>query len=389
MAQVIGIQGVPLPPPLQLYPTQTGVPPIPNVASTNVLSLAAGQGVLIPSGTFLVAPCQYTQVQIQDYTTTAWVPVTPFGVSQPYIVNSDGQNYRLMNVSGTVIAAVVNASGAGYTSVPTVVSTPSGPTFQAIMGPSVATLSCVSSTAKASGVGYTIAPIINIAAPPTPGVQATAVCTISGGSIATLTILNPGANYLSVPAVVVAPHPFDTNFNSTSTTATTGATVTASISYAGSVAQVIVTNAGGSVFNVAPALTFSGGGGSGAAATAVLAQTITGVTVTTGGSGYSASVALQSYGGSIESQTSGIGSQMNSPWLSSNLLQVPRQATITATLGSGSGVQIGTIVDGGLFSAAPGLYATPQTSAGSGAGVTAVFGLTMGGGTDTVLISPL
>ena len=54
-----------------------------------------------------------------------------------------------------------------------------------------------------SGVGYTSAPTITIADPPS-GTTATATCTISGGSIDNVEIINPGSGYTSSPAVTLS-----------------------------------------------------------------------------------------------------------------------------------------------------------------------------------------
>ena len=53
------------------------------------------------------------------------------------------------------------------------------------------------------GVGYSSAPTITIAAPPS-GTTATATCTVSGGAINAITITNAGSGYTSPPAVTVS-----------------------------------------------------------------------------------------------------------------------------------------------------------------------------------------
>ena len=389
MAQGIGVQGLPLPPPTALYPTQTGVPPVPNVVGTNALSLPPGGAVIIPSDNCYIVPGVYSQPQILDSVSQTWVPVSGYVTGTPFIADSDGQNYRVANVTGMPIAAVVTNSGSGYTSAPTVTAGVGGSTWLTLLGPAVSNLTCPSTIATASGQGYTMPPIINIAAPPSPGVQATAVCAISGSNISSFTIINPGAGYTSVPTVVATPNPYDPNFSATSTTATKSASIVAQTSYAGQVCDVLLVNPATQVESVPPALSFSGGGGSGAAATAVLAQTITGVTVTTGGSGYPAAVGIQTFGGTVVGQTSYAGAGTNSPLVSLYPLMPPRQATIVATQGSGSGIGIVAIADGGLFTAPPVAYGVPGTTGGSGSSVAAVFGLTMGGANDTVFITPL
>ena len=66
MAQVIGVQGLGLPYPGALYPTTVGLPPVPSIAGTNALSLAPGDAILIPSGSFYVTLGQYTTFQVLE-----------------------------------------------------------------------------------------------------------------------------------------------------------------------------------------------------------------------------------------------------------------------------------------------------------------------------------
>ena len=127
-------------------------------------------------------------------------------------------------------------------------------------------------------------------------------------------------------------------------------------------------------------LTFSGGGGNSAAATPIVPQTVTAITMTSAGSFFTGAIGISTVGGSLFTQTSGILAGTASPIVSSSFL-VPRQAQISATQGSATGVQPGIIIDGGMFTAAP----VPYAVAGSGFIATAQ----MGGSNDTVYITPL
>ena len=66
-------------------------------------------------------------------------------------------------------------------------------------------------TCSVVGAGYGVAPIVYIPAPPGPGVQATAIATISNGAVNGFTITNQGAGYTTVPTVSILPNPFDPN----------------------------------------------------------------------------------------------------------------------------------------------------------------------------------
>jgi len=56
---------------------------------------------------------------------------------------------------------------------------------------------------SSGGTGYTSAPTIEIAEPPSGGVRATAVATVSGGVITKISITNPGSGYEENPAVTI------------------------------------------------------------------------------------------------------------------------------------------------------------------------------------------
>lgn len=57
------------------------------------------------------------------------------------------------------------------------------------------------------GLGYTIAPVVNITAP-SPAVQATAVANMAGGSVVNITITNAGFGYTSIPSVGITTAPY-------------------------------------------------------------------------------------------------------------------------------------------------------------------------------------
>lgn len=380
----IGAVGVALPPPQALYPATIGNQP-GGAVGTNRLSLPPGGDFYVPSGTWLISPGQYSQLQVLDPVSNTWGPYCTAASNEPVAVSTDGTNYRIVNPTGFPIGAAVVNGGTGYATAPVVAASLGGSSWVSIVG---GALSAININTGGSGLNYAVPPIVNIASPPTPGVPATAVCAISAGLITGFTITNPGAGYTSNPAVVIVPQASDGNYfpTGTSTTATRGALATAQLSYVGVVTGVLLTNEGANPLTVAPALTFTGGGGSGVLATAVMAFTVTNIAVTTGGSGFtSGAVAITTVGGSLAAFTSGASSASNSPSLAAGLL-IPRQAQIAATGGSGTGVQSGTIIDGGLFSTVPVAVAVPGAALG---GANPVFVVTVGGANDTVFVTPL
>lgn len=379
----IGAVGVPLQPPQALFPVTIGG--MPQVAGCNVLSLPPGGDFLIPSGTWIIRAGIYSQVQVLDPVSTTWQPYVGLGVGQPQWVNSDGTNYRVVNPTGFPVGAMVNNAGTGYTSAPAVAANAGASLWTAIVGGGI---SAININSGGSGANYAVPPLVNIAFPPAPGVPASAVCAISGGLVTGFTIINPGAGYTSAPAVNLIPQQSDVNQAGTALKVT-NALATAQLSFVGQVTAVILVNEGNNPLTATPALSITGGGGSGATATAVMAFAVTGVTVTTPGSGYATPVEITTTGGTITSSAAAT----NSPYISTSLY-VQRDVTIAATIGSGTGIGIpaGAILDGGMFQSVPTLYATPFGTATGTSGpafTPAVLTAVVGGVNDTVFIQPL
>lgn len=368
--QYIGVRGNGLPTPGAQYPVS--INDQPEVAFGGQLSLPPGGQAIIPSGRYMVAVGRYTVVQVLDPISGLWLPVSTEGTGLPLTVDSDGQNYRVYNPTGFPVGALVNNGGTGYTTAPTVSANVGGSTWQAVVGGAVSAINLVSG----GGSGFAVAPVVNIAPPAAPGVQATAVATMSGGSVTGFTITNPGAGYASAPQVELIPQGKDLNAG---TLVEPAQGATAQLSYVGQVTAVLLTNPGNNPLPTPPALSFAGGNGAGATATAVMALAVTAVTTTTPGSGYTAPVFVTTTGGMV---TSG-AAVSNSANVSSGMF-TNRQAHITATGGSGTGIGTTGILDGGLFQAPPQAVPLPGATA-----TQAVIGLTMGGVNDTVFIQPL
>lgn len=389
----IGAAGVPLAPPQALYPVT--ISNAPQIAGTNRISLPPGGDFIIPSGTWFINPGQYSLIQALDPVSNTWTAFgTTDGLAANPSVNSDGQNFRIYNPTGFVVGAVVNNGGTAYSPAPTV-SAGGGQasSWTAVVGGAV---SAINVNTGGSGANYSVAPLVSIAAPPTPGVQATAVANLSGGLITSFTIVNPGAGYTSAPAVVIVPQASDVNTSSTSTVNITNAKATAQLSYVGVVTAILLTNEGSQPLTAPAVLTITaatGGTGSGATATEVMALTVTNITYTTPGSGYSgvgvpAALGISSFGGVITSAAAASNSNAIS-----NYMFFPRQMQAIASTSSGGVSAAGWvtapytngIVDGGLFQQAPNLYAYPGPAGGAVANLTPV----MGSANDTVFITPV
>lgn len=140
------------------------------------------------------------------------------------------------------------------------------------------------------GSGFTQAPTVVIGAPnDANGIQATAICTITGGSggVNEIRVTTPGTGYTSIPTV---------NIGAPDLAGGTQATAVATIQ-SGAVVAISVTNSG-SGYTTAPSVSFTGGGGSSAAATAIISTgTINSVILTEAGSGYTSPPTVTFIGG--------------------------------------------------------------------------------------------
>ena len=159
-------------------------------------------------------------------------------------------------------------------------------------GTSLIPVGCVSFIGITNvGSGYTTVPSVTISAPDTAnGVQATAVASISNasGTITGFTMSNVGASYTSLPSVTIAP---PTSIGGVQ------ATASAILSSTGTIAGLNLGNPGYG-YTTAPAVTITGGGGTNAAATAILGSgEVTAITLTNAGSGYTSKPTVTISGG--------------------------------------------------------------------------------------------
>ena len=362
--------GVSLPPPQALYPVQIGT--LPTLQSpTNVVTLAGGEAFVVPAGTWFIDTGKYGLVQYLDPVTgTTWKTINS-GRDQVKYVKSDGVNVRVANLTGCPIAAVVTTAGASYSAATVVAVTGGNSTWQPIIGGLVSTTTTVSN----AGANYGIAPIVHIAAPPVPGVQATGHAILSSGSVSSIVIDNQGAGYTVAPAVTLQTNPYDPNINNV-----TPGTATVGLIGAGTLAAVLCTNPGAPVA-ATPTLTVTDtGGGASAVASVVMMWTITSATIANAGAGYNAEAFFATAGG-----VSGAVPTHTNPEIEEGNF-IPRQAQIAIVLNGTSIGSIGSIIDGGLFEGTPTMAVVPGGA--SPTTVASISGVTLGTNTTTVKLQP-
>lgn len=341
MAQPLAGAGQGLQYPQGLYPSGllNGAP----AGNTNDFTLAPGQALPVPAGRYVLTPGAYGSVQYLDPVTNVWTLLRDNNNNAgTYNIWSDGYNVRVANLTGCVVGGVVTSGGNNaYVAATTTVTPSTGTsTWTPIVGGAVnATVSIT-----AVGAAYTIAPEVFIDAPPVGGLQATAISAISSGTVTSITIVNQGAGYTVAPLITILPSPYDPNFTS-GTTAITNATALCSLTGAGSLTGVLLTNSGAPVATTM-SLTVAGAGAT-ATVVPLFLTTVTGVSVTTAGTGYGTFTAITTIGGGNTQTGAFTNPQHNLTGFT------PRPATIPVTL-SGTGLStVTTITDGGLFLSSP------------------------------------
>jgi hypothetical protein len=162
-----------------------------------------------------------------------------------------------VNISngGTVTAITRTAAGSGYTTIPSVlISAPT--TAGGVQATATPTMQVATSpTVVSGGSGYTVGDVLTLSGGTFSTVAAVTVATLSGSAVATVTLSGSGT-YSVLPT------------NPVSVTGGTGSGATFNLTWAVQ-SGFTITNAG-SGYVEQPTVTFSGGGGSGAAAFATV-----------------------------------------------------------------------------------------------------------------------
>ncbi len=359
--------GVGLPVPQGLYPASLLNGELQ--PSTNYLTLAPGQAIPLPRGTWWVQGTAL--VQNLDPISGTWRNHGS-ALAPGRVVTSDGFDTRVANLTGCAVAATVTTGGTNYVQATTTVTPSAGnSTWQAVVGGRVATPSI-----SAAGAGYGVTPLVFFDAPPNPGVQATGVAVMANGTISSITMIDVGAGYQIAPKIAIYPSPFDPNYLAGS--AITPATAVSTLTGAGNLSAVLCTNSG-APFTSLPTLTIAGAGAS-AVASIIQLTTLLSASITSGGAGFNSTAFLTTSGG-IPSYTEAY----TNPSIELTGF-IPRAAVAALTLTGTTISALGTIVDGGLFAGTP-TGAVLQN--GAAATTPATIALTFGGANQTVQMQRL
>jgi len=284
-------------------------------------------------------------------------------------------------VSGALAGATITNGGSGYTSAPEVIISGAGtgaiatatigngvsgifptrggtgyPTPPAItFGPGCTTPPAAVASIRgfvsafnlvSGGTGYTTA-AVTISGGGDDGIGAEATATIAGGVITGITLVSPGVGYTSTPTVTITGDGTGAAATATLSAAVSGTRLTSSgnctaaptvtiapppvglqatasvIFGPGVVTGVTVSNPADPAntgYSFADGISFSGGGGTGAAASAVVNGSVTAIAVTNPGSGYTTAPAIGFSGGGGTNATA-------AAYLGTEVAMVPASAT--------------------------------------------------------------
>ncbi len=330
-----------------LYPSLGGMP-------TNVISLKAGQVQPVPAGKMMIRTGSYTTLQQYDTISQIWRNIGG-GVQAGGIefIWADGFNYRLANQNGCAVGAIITNVGSGYTSAPTVTASAGASIWKAIVGGAVNQTVTVAN----GGSNYTYPPVVQFAAPPVGGVQATGYATLTSGVVTSITVVDQGAGYASAPVVTITNDPREGLNN---TTVGAGASAVATLTGSGTITALLCLDHGtpiaftaGSATSI-PTLTFTGGGGgSSAAATTVMNWSVTGLVSSGYVNGTSGITATQAVLTGVDQPATPNSTVLNTA-VQANLVKT-RNCLLSATPSAGAlPVYSAWVVrDGGVFTGTP------------------------------------
>lgn len=347
---------------------------------TNAITLPAGTEYTPPDGTYALVLGPYTTLQWLDPATNRYTTVaTANRGGNPVIFDQTGGNYRISNLTGCVVGAIVTSGGSGLTNgigqsaTGLTVTSTGGTVWVPVVGGALNT----SATVTGTGSNYTYPPTMIIPAPPPGGVQATGFITLSGGVISTATFTNQGAGYGAVPTIALQNDPRDT-------TGTGGAITIPALTTSGVLTALYPSDPGNPVTTL-PTITFSPAT---CGATPIMNWTVTGFAIVSAGSAAFSTAApflIETQNGI---QTTAAAANTAGP-INSTGLTTPRQAQIAV---AASGTAFATagqqIIDAGFgFQVVPNLIIT----VGGSLNVTNMptASASVGGTTDTSYIQPI
>jgi len=319
------------------------------------ITLQSGQSSILPSGQYLITLGKYSVMQWYDPVSTTWRNFMNSGNNSPFPFFSDGYNYRIINLSGTVVGGVVTTLGTsnaakigfwptgssstlGVTA--TVAAPANAPTVTAQMNVIVGGAVSQTCVVTSGGSGYVMPPILQFSPPPTGGLNATGYAVVTAGAGTSVVITNQGAGYATAPTCTVTTSVGDLGSGAVITPALVPSTGT-TIGYGQTVAVTMANYGGG--YATVPAVTVAGM--TSTAITAVCCFTVvTGGTIAATSHLNNTAYPHQTvYNAQRTAATTG-GSMLN-PDYSTNLFQMRNGLAACSVTASGG---LDTVLDGGM-----------------------------------------
>lgn len=368
--------------------------------ATNAVTLQAGTTYIIPAGNYLLSLGAYTFLQMLDPVTNIWRTVTAGGPDVK-LVQSDGANWRLANLTGCAVAAIITNAGAtgattgiGATATAMTVTVSSGASvWVPVVGGAISASFLTGVTGSTVGASYTHNPACIISAPPRGGLQATAhvtgIPTTAALLAAQVIIDNQGAGYgvastgVAAATITFINDPRDTTGN--------GATVRVAATGTGQLTGLYPSDHGNPC-TVVPTLTFGVGS---AAATVVMNFVVTAVTPKMTGVTWATgtNVEIRSVGGMATGPAAGatgVAANWTNP-IHEGQATFPRPARIICPQASNVATATGAVIeDAGLgLQVNPGGVGIGQLLAITGVTGSLTPSFSVGGISDTSWLQPV
>lgn len=181
---------------------------------TSAVTLNGGTACLIPAGEYIIVTPSNGQVEWFEPQSQTWRSILE--ASAGGWIFSDGTNYRLHNLTGTITSTTIGTPGSGMTNgigaaatgVTLAVAASSTTGYQTALLQPIIGGSVAAPTVTQAGSGFLVPPAIQVDPPPIGGIQATAYATMTaGGGISSITMGNVGAGYIASPNFYINPQP--------------------------------------------------------------------------------------------------------------------------------------------------------------------------------------
>jgi hypothetical protein len=234
------------------------------------VTLQSGQSSILPSGQYAIQLGKYSVIQYYDPISLTWRSLEVATPGNPFVFYSDGYNYRLMNLSGTVVGGVITTLGtsnaakigiwpsgsSAVTGVTAIVAAPANaPTVTATMNVIVGGAVSQTVVVTAGGSGYVMPPVLTFSPPPAGGLLATGYAVVTAGAVSSVVMTYQGAGYTSAPTVTATSSVGDFGTGAVITAALVPSTGT-TIGYGQTVAVTMASYGGG--YATVPTVTVAG-----------------------------------------------------------------------------------------------------------------------------------